>query len=75
MRIREKGMKEEEQHIITASDVDVYEDPFTYFSDVIHGNIKVEPFGLYSLENNVRVVEILDAARQSAKTGETIYLK
>ena len=75
MRIREKGMKEEEQHIITASDVDVYEDPFTYFSDVIHGTIMVEPFSLYSLENNVRVVEILDAARQSSKTGKTIYFK
>jgi len=29
---------------------------------------------LYSLENNVMVVRILDAARESAKTGKTVFL-
>jgi predicted dehydrogenase len=42
---------------------------------VINGEIKVPPYGLYSLENNLRVVEILDAARESAETGETVYLQ
>jgi hypothetical protein len=32
-------------------------------------------YGLYSLPNNSVVVEILEAARESAKTGKTIVLK
>lgn len=75
LRIRNAEMKAEVKQQITADMVIVYEDPFAYFADVIHGKIQVEPFGLYSLENNVRVVEILDAARQSAKTGRTVRLK
>ncbi|NLD23089.1 MAG: gfo/Idh/MocA family oxidoreductase, partial [Bacteroidales bacterium] len=35
--------------------------------------IEIEPYSLYSLDNNVRVVEILDAARKSAKEGRTVY--
>jgi len=72
MRVRGKDAAEEEQKHVTAADVPVYEDPFAYFSDVIRGNIEVEPYGLYSLENNVQVVKILDAARQSARTGESV---
>lgn len=74
MVIRRKGMKAEEPVKVTADDVFVYEDPFSYFADVIHGHIKMEPFGLYSLENNLQVVEILDAARESAKTGKAVFL-
>ena len=50
-----------------------YTDPFSYFYDVLNNKITVEPYSLYSLENNVRVVEILDAARKSAKEGKTVY--
>lgn len=75
MRIRSDEMQGEKQRRITADDVQVYEDPFTYFADVINGKIQVDPFGLYSLKNNMLVVEILDAARQSAKTGKTVYLE
>jgi hypothetical protein len=31
-------------------------------------------YDLYSLENNIMVVKILDAARESAKTGKTVLL-
>ncbi len=31
-------------------------------------------YGVYSLKNNLEVVKILDAARQSAKTGKTVLL-
>lgn len=74
MRIRSASIKAETLKQVTVKDVEVYEDPFTYFSDVINGKIEVETFGLYSLENNVRVVEILDAARKSAKQGKTVFL-
>jgi predicted dehydrogenase len=50
-----------------------YHSPFTYFNAVIDGVIMVKPTDLSALENNMIVVEILDAARQSAKTGRTVF--
>ena len=70
-----KYRSDEQQKIVTDKDVAVYTDPFSYFADVIHGRIKVEPYGVYSLENNLMVVQILDAARQSAKEGKTFLIK
>jgi hypothetical protein len=35
----------------------------------------VPAFSPYSLENNIMVVKILDAARESAKTGKQITFK
>ena len=72
MRIRGAKMQTEKATQVTSADVAVYEDPFNYFADVLNGKITVPPFGLYSLENNVQVVRILDAARESAKTGKTV---
>lgn len=70
MRLRNK--EKEEALKVNAKDVMVYEDPFSYFADVIKGRLQVPEFGLYSLENNLLVVKILDAARESAKTGKTV---
>ncbi|MEZ5103773.1 MAG: Gfo/Idh/MocA family oxidoreductase [Draconibacterium sp.] len=75
MKIRGEGMKTAQQEKITSADVTVYEDPFAYFADVIHKKITVPEYGLYSLKNNIEVVRILDAARESAKTGKTIILE
>jgi predicted dehydrogenase len=66
-------MKREEKKVIPKDDVAVYTDPFSYFYDVLTDKTVIEPYSLYSLENNVRVVEILDAARKSAKEGRTVY--
>ena len=71
--IRNRSTKGEEKRVINSDDVAVYTDPFSYFYDVLTNKIEVEPYSLYSLENNVRVVEILDAARKSAKEGRTVY--
>ncbi len=50
------------------------DDPFAYFRAVVQGS--VDPAGdLSSLENNLIVVEILDAARRSAQEGRTIRLE
>ena len=49
-----------------------YNDPFLYFSAAVLGEIEVTPLDLSSLENNLIVVEILDAARRSSNTGTTI---
>jgi len=75
MRVRNKIKPVETPVMVTAKDIDVYEDPFAYFYDVLKGKIIVKPTDLYALDNNVRVVEILEAARESAKTGKTIKLK
>ena len=75
MRLRNGKMKDELVTRVTAKDIDVYEDPFSYFADVINGKIKMTKYDLYSLENNVMVVKILSAARESAKTGKTVKFK
>lgn len=74
MRLRNKEAEPERLIQITAKEMGVYEDPISYFADVVRGKIKVPKNGLYSLENNVMVVKILDAARESAKTGKTVLL-
>ncbi len=48
-------------------------DSISYLIAVARGKLK--PSGLSSLENNVIVTEILDAARESVRTGRTIALK
>ncbi|MFH6604753.1 Gfo/Idh/MocA family protein [Maribacter algicola] len=52
-----------------------FDDPFRLFTAVIRGEIELKPSDLSSLENNMIVVEILEAARESAQTGKTIDLK
>lgn len=51
-----------------------YDDPFAYLGAVIRDEIDPPEFDLSSLENNLIVMEILDAAIRSAKSGQTIYL-
>ena len=50
-----------------------YDDPFAYFSGVIKGKIK-STNDLSSLKINMIVMEILEAAKQSAKKGKVIRL-
>ena len=51
------------------------DDPFSFFAAVIRNEIVLSPYDLSSLENNMIVMEILDAAVQSAKQGKTVMLK
>jgi predicted dehydrogenase len=48
------------------------DDPVRYLAAVARGTLR--PSGLSSLENNLIVTEILDAARESARTGRKIEL-
>ena len=48
------------------------DDPVRYLAAVARGAVR--PSGLSSLENNLIVTEILDAARESAQTGRTVKL-
>jgi predicted dehydrogenase len=74
MRLRNAATNKEQTMQVTPKDIPVYQDPFSYFADVIRGKITVPSYGTYSLENNILVVRILDAARESARTGKTILL-
>jgi predicted dehydrogenase len=49
-------------------------DPFTYLAAVVRGVETVAPGNLWSLENALSVVKILDAARLSAREGRTVRL-
>lgn len=51
-----------------------FDDPFSVLRAVVRGKHKLPPFDPYSLENNMIVMEILQAAKESAASGKTIYL-
>ena len=51
-----------------------YDDAFRYLKAVVRGDIKMQPYDLGGLENNVIVVEILEAAKMSAATGTRVVL-
>ena len=52
-----------------------YDDPFALFAALVHGEITLPAYDLSSLENNMIVMEILEAAKKSAKTGKAVKLK
>lgn len=71
MRIRLNGHANE-QTINLPPAPELVSDPFTYLAAVVRGVEKVEPGNLWSLENALTVVKILDAARLSAREGRTV---
>jgi predicted dehydrogenase len=72
LHLRNGKMDAERSVKVTSKDIAVYEDPFSYFADVLRGKITMTKYDPYSLENNIKVVKILEAARQSAETGKTV---
>ncbi len=52
-----------------------FQDPFAYFVQVVKEGHEIEAYGLASLENNLRVVQILEAARISAESGKAVQFK
>jgi predicted dehydrogenase len=51
-----------------------FQDGFAFFAAVIRGDAEVGPTDLSSLEINMTVVEILEAAKESSKTGKQVML-
>lgn len=70
--IRDRLANGQEKQISAKPLMSPYNNSLAYFRAVIDGEIKSE--GLSSLEANVIVTEILDAARRSASEGRTIKL-
>lgn len=69
------GAGEKETKVIAEKLPEPYNDSFYYLKAAVRGNIEVKPTDLSSLENNLVVVEILEAAIKSNSTGEVIKLK
>lgn len=69
------GDDEDEVKLKPDSLSDPYHDPFAYLAAVVKGKIKPAPTDLSALENNMIVMEILEAAKKSAKTGKVVKLK
>lgn len=75
-QMKAKGkLGSEVDYKLTAKETNTYTSPFLYFADAIRKKINIPAFGAYSMENNLIVVKILEAARNAAKTGKTVYLK
>lgn len=51
-----------------------YDDAFSYLAAAVRGEVDASK-GLSSLENNLVVVQILDAAMKSSKTGQPVRLR
>ncbi len=52
-----------------------HNDPFALLAAVVNGKVTLPPYDMSSLENNMIVVEILEAAKKSATTGKLISLQ
>lgn len=74
MRTRRTNDPMEHHRKYSTAEIPVYENPFTYLADVVRKKITVPDDGLYALKNNITVIRILEAAKQSAKTGKTVAL-
>jgi predicted dehydrogenase len=70
VRFRLEG--QDEQEVRSPPIAAPEDDPVRYLAAVARGQIR--PSGLSSLENNLIVTEILDAARESARTGRAVRL-
>lgn len=74
MRIRFADQKQEQ--VLDAPPIPPpHDDPFAMLAAAVRGKIKIKPTDLSSLENNLIVMEILEAAKNSATTGKTVHLK
>jgi len=72
LRVRLQGEDQERQE--TAPPLKApYDDPISYLIAVASGQIN--PEGLGTLDTNVTVMRILDAARESARSGKMVQLK
>ncbi len=52
-----------------------FDDTFSWVAAVVHGTITITEDDLSGVTNNLIVMQILDAARESARTGHTIQLR
>ncbi len=72
--VRQKTAPREPEQVLTPAELAPDEsDAVAYLRAVARGKLRVS--GLSSLENNLIVTEILDAARESARLGRTVAMR
>lgn len=49
-----------------------FDDTFRLFKAVVRGEVTLDPYDPNSLENNVMVVRILEAAKESSRLGRPV---
>ncbi|MCW5910011.1 MAG: Gfo/Idh/MocA family oxidoreductase [Cyclobacteriaceae bacterium] len=70
-----KAAHDKPEEFVAASDLpQPNHDPFAYLAAAVRGEIEIHPYDLSALENNMLVMEILEAAKTSAKTGKAVSL-
>ena len=69
------GDNAQEQKLTDLKKESPNDDPFTLLAAVVRGQITPQDADLSALQNNMVVMEILDAAMQSAKSGKVVKLK
>jgi predicted dehydrogenase len=74
IRVRLENDKAERKDVLKERETP-YDDPFAFFAALVRKEITLPKYDLSSLENNMIVMEILEAAKQSAKTGKAVKLK
>ncbi len=74
MRVRPSEKVKERYEKVPAR-VTPFHDPFAYLAAVVRGEVKMDNTDLSSLPNNMIVMEILEAAKQSAKEGKRINMQ
>jgi len=74
MRIRLKGEENERKEVLEERRWPL-NDPFAFFYSVIRGEVTMQPYDVSSLENNMIVMEVLDAAIRSSKSGKAVPLE
>jgi predicted dehydrogenase len=72
LRVRKAGAEESELKLLSPPIPDPTADEIAYLASVVRGQL--QPSGPSSLEVNLIVTEILDAARESARTGKRVDL-
>ena len=72
LRIRKEDQEENEVQLPAPPPTSPLRDQISYLVSVVRG--ETQPSGLSSLEVNLIVTEILDAARESARTGRRVDL-
>ncbi len=73
LRVRKENETQERTLVLEPISAPL-DDPFSYFAAVVRGEVRVGDTDLSSLANNVTVMRILEAAKESAATGKTVKL-
>lgn len=65
----------EQRELVAPKLAPPHDDPFSLLAATVRGTVKTKPTDLSALENNLIVMQILEAAKESARTGQTIKLE